>query len=63
MRAKAVASRRAGTSGGCCGAGGLLLVLKRRTEVRAECLTFSLQIFKLLSGVVTCVFFGFQTNA
>lgn len=57
-----MASRRAGTSGGCCEAVAAAC-FETRMEARAECLTFSLQIFKLLSGVVTCVFFGLQTNA
>lgn len=42
---------------------GPLPVPKWRTEARAACLTFSLQTFKLSSGVVACVFFGLRTNA
>lgn len=53
-----MASGRAGTGE----AVGPLPVLKWKTEARAACLTFSLQTFKLSSGVVPCVFFGLRTN-
>lgn len=41
----------------------LLPIFKWRTEVRAERLTFSLQAFNLLSGLVAFIFFGLQTVA
>lgn len=53
-----MASGRARTSE----AVGPLPVLKWGTKGRAACLTFSLQTFKLSSGVMPCVFFGLRTN-